>query len=230
MRVASYLAAAILAFPLAALAGGTAIIQSGEGRFTLAYDGTRLRLDSDQHRGVRLIARDGKVYAVSSAAGQPIVVEGSAVMALLGARGGKQPLATGDQDIARFVSLEPTGRKETVGGLTGTVHHLTYVDRNGRRRTEEAVLSDNPALAELTRNFGQVATAFQQSTGVDNQGARDLLQELASRELGLLRFADHYRLVSLDTTTPPASYFQLPGSPLQLQGLESLLPALTGSR
>src|SRR3546814_9286413 len=73
-------------------------------------------------------------------------------MALLGARGGKQPLATGSEDIDRFVSLEPTDREETVGGLTGTVYHLTYVDRNGRRRTEEAVLSKNPALAELTRS------------------------------------------------------------------------------
>src|SRR5690606_16342207 len=129
-----------------------------------------------------------------------------------------------------FVSLESTGRNETVGGIAGTVHKLQYVDRSGAKRSEEVVLSDDPQVVEMTAVFGRTAARFQQNAGVDNAGAHALLQELESRQLGLLRFANHYRLVAMDSEPPSPTRFQLPTPPMQMQGLEALLPALTGRR
>lgn len=220
-----------LALPLAALAAGKATIQgSGDSRFQVEFNGSRLRLESAQHRQVYLVANGNSVYAVTSAAGQPLVVSGSAIMGLLATQGGGRQFATGSEDIQQFISLEATGRQETVAGLSGKVYDLQYIDRAGQQRKEELVLGNAADLVELTTAFGRTAASFQQQAGIENTGARRLLQELETRELGMLRFGQHYRLVALDTTPPAPSRFELPAMPMQLQGLESLIPALTGRR
>lgn len=219
-----------LGLPVYAQAAGTAVIQGDDQKqFVLEYNGSDLRLESDAYRDLYLVARNGTVYAVAQAGGQPIVVEGKAVLGLLTRAGGGRQL-TGNEDLARFVSLEPTGKKESVAGLPGQVYRLTYVDRQGKTRTEEAVLGNTPELVQMTQAFGRIATDFQRNTGVDNQGAQALLGELQARNLGLLRFGRHYRLVSLNPATPPAARFALPNTPLQLGGLEQLIPGLLGTR
>ncbi len=232
-KFTSSLAVACLALslPFAALAAGKATIQGSNGdQFTLEFNGSQMRLESDKHRNMYLVANGNSVYAVTAAAGQPLVVSGNAVMGLLATQGGNRQFATGSEDIQKFVSLEPTQRQETVGGIAGTVYKLQYIDRSGKQRSEEVVLGKDADVAELTRVFGRTAATFQQNTGVDNAGAQELLQQLDSRKLGVLRFANHYRLVALDTTPPSPSRFELPTPPMQLQGLEALIPALTGRR
>lgn len=219
----------ILLAPIAG-AGGLAVIQGeNQHQYSLEYDGAKLRLQSDAYRGIHLIVQDGTVYAVTSAAGRPLVVEGKAVLGLLARTGADQSL-TGNEDIARLIALEDTGQRETVAGLSGAVYRLTYVDRQGHTRTEAAVLGAQAAVVELTQAVGRVAADFQRSTGVDNQGARDLLRELDRRQLGLLRFGQHYRLASLDQRTPDADRFALPAQAMNLNGLENLLPGLLGNR
>lgn len=233
LKFRNLLAASLLAAPMLALAAGTATIQGSDGtRFTLEYDGSHMRLESGKHRNVYLVSNADSVYAVTNAAGQPLVVSGGAVMSLLSAQGG-QKFATGSEDIRTFTSLTSTGRKETVAGIPGAIHQLKYVDRGGRQRTEEIVLTENAEIAQMTRSFGRTAAAFQQNAGVDNAGSQALLDELSSRNLGLLRFANHYRLVSLQTTPPAPSRFELPAAPMQLpalQGLGGLIPGLGGKR
>lgn len=229
-RLSSAALALAVLLPAGADAGGLAVVQGENQRqYTLEYDGAKLRLQSDAYRGLHLIAHNGTVYAVTSAAGRPLVVEGKAVLGLLSRTGGNQQL-TGNEDIARLVSLEDTGKRETVAGLAGTIYRLTYVDRQGQTRTEEAVLGKQAGVAELTQAFGRIAADFQRSTGVDNQGALSLLRELEQRRLGLLRFGRHYQLVSLDERTPAAARFALPAQAMQLNGLENLLPGLLGTR
>ena len=218
--------AALLLSPLAVLAAGKAVIQGGDKTFILEYDGPQLRLQDERRPGIHLISRQGQLYAVTSAAGQSIVVSGGAVAGLLQAQGGgRSQFATGSEDIQRLVSLEDTGRAQTVGGVRGTIHRLTYIDRGGQQRTEEVVLTRDAEVAELTRNFGQAALAFQQSSGVDNSGGQALMQTLDQRGLGLLRFGKHYELTSLDRTRPAASRFAVPASS-GLSGLEQLIPGL----
>ncbi len=222
--------AALLLSPLAVLAAGKAVIQGGDNTFIVEFDGPQLRLQDERRPGIHLVSRQGQVHAVTSAAGQPIVVSGGAVAGLLQARGGSRgQFATGNEDIQRVVSLTDTGRAETVGGVRGTVQRLVYVDRAGRERTEDVVLTKDPDVAELTSRFGQAVLAFQQSSGVDNAGGQDLMRMLDQRGLGLLRFGKHYQLASFDRTRPDASRFALPASS-GLGGLEQLIPGITGRR
>lgn len=221
-----------MSLPLSVLAAGTATIQGSNGdRFTLEYDGSQMRLQSDKQRNVHLIANGSSIYAVTQAGGQPVVVSGNAVMGLLSASSGRKQFASGSEDIQQFIGLKATGRSETVGGIAGKVHTLEYIDRTGKRRSEEVVLSGHAEVAEMTNRFGRIAATFQQNSGVDNTGAQQLLQELERRKMGVLRFADHYRLERLDTTPPSQARFQLPSAPMQLPaGLEALVPGLTGRR
>lgn len=223
--------ALILMLPLChAAAGGMAVIQGeNQRRYSLEYDGTQLRLQSDAHRGIHVIAQSGTVYAVTTAAGHPLVVEGQAALGLLARTNGNQGL-TGNEDIARFISLEATGGRETVAGLAGALYRLSYVDRQGKTQAAELVLGAQPAVVELTQAAGNLAADFQRRSGVANQGAQDLLRELAQRNLGLLRFGRHFRLVSLDERTPSADRFTLPAQAMQLKQLENLLPGLLGRR
>src|SRR5690606_24583351 len=124
-------------------------------------------------------------------------LEGAAVLTLLKGVTGQQQPATASDDIKRFVDLKATKRNESVAGFQGTIYELTYVDRAGRSHTEEMVLTTNKQIAELTRSVGRVAAAFQRDAGVDNVGARELLQTLESRGLGLLRYTDKFQLISL---------------------------------
>src|SRR5690606_3381564 len=103
------------------------------------------------------------------------------VMSLLSAQGG-QKFATGSEDIRSFISLTATRRTESVAGIAGTIHELKYVDRGGKQRTEEVVLSENPDIARMTTSFGRAAAAFQQGAGVDNSGSTALLKELETRK------------------------------------------------
>lgn len=220
--------------PFSVLAAGTATIHGSNGdRFTLEYDGSQMRLQSEKQRNVHLIANGSSIYAVTQAGGQPVVVSGNAVMGLLSASSGRKQFASGSEDIQEFIGLKSTGRSETVGGIAGKVHTLEYIDRAGKRRSEEVVLSEHAEVAEMTNRFGRIAATFQQNSGVDNAGAQQLLRELDRRKMGILRFADHYRLESLNTATPSQARFQLPAAPMQLpalQGLEALVPGLTGRR
>lgn len=232
MTLARLALTTLLLAPLAAAAAGQAVIQ-GEGQraYTVDFDQRNLRLEDNQRRGIHLLSRDGVLYAVSSAAGQPIVVSGNAVIGLLNA-GGRQA-ATGTDDIQKLVSLKPTGRSQTIAGIRGTQYTISYVDRGGRTRNENLVLSDDPDLRLLTHGFGQAVLDFQQRAGVDTQGARELLAELERQGKGLLAFGQHYRLASLDRNTPSPERFALPGSPMQLPALNDLqkmIPGLGGGR
>lgn len=220
----TWIAAALLA-PSLALASGTAVLQGGKDRYTLEYqDDTRMRLASDR-QSIYLIARDGQVYAVTQMAGRPMVMAGSSMLQLLSSANGG--FATGNDDIKTFGSLTPTKRVEMVAGIRGTVYTLTYTDRAGQQRTEEAVLTSDARVAGLTRSVGKLAADLQRGAGVDNQGAQQLVSELDKRRLGALRVGSHYQLVSLDDGPVADERVALPSAPVQLpEGLGGLLQGI----
>ncbi|GAA5233804.1 hypothetical protein FOZ76_07060 [Verticiella sediminum] len=218
----------LLCLPLVAGAAGQAVIQGENQRtYSVDFDQRNLRLEDSQRRGIYLLSRDGVLYAVSSVGNQPVVVSGNAVIGLLSG-GGNRQFATGSEDIQQLLSLEPTGRSETVAGIRGEQYAVNYIDRSGRNRTENVVLSTDPDVVTLTRAVGQAAIDFQQRTGVDTQGARALLAELDKQNRGLLGFGQHYRLASLERGAPPAERFALPGAPMQLPSLNDLQGLISG--
>lgn len=221
-----FLALALAAAPILVNAAGTAQIQGGDKNITVEFDGSFARVQSDQQKNVHLLARDNAVYAVTDMGGQPLVVESSAVIGLLGAQG-MAKLENDKDAIQKFVSLDATGRNETVAGFQGSVYKLVYTDGNGKRRSEEAVLGKQPSIVELSQSLGHVAINLMQLAKHDTRGSTELVNELRKRNLGLLRFGAKLRLISLNTAAPNASRFVLPSAPMDLsQGLGGLLQGM----
>lgn len=210
--------------PATALAAGTAgmsaTAQDGKSAaLTLEYRDTQtLRMTvADASEGY-LVMREGKVYSVLSNDGQPTVLDLAAVRENMPARmrgknqgpGGRY--STGAEDIKEIVSLDDTGRDETVAGIVGDIWTLVYVDGEGQKETRELVLSGAPAVRELSAtllSLGRTMAAM-----ADRQpGAQLLVSRLEENGLGMLRLGDTWTLTSLDTRVPDAARFELPAEP-----------------
>src|SRR5690606_22124056 len=116
------LGAAVLCLPLVSWAAGIATIDARNDQYTLEYDDQRMRLESANRPQIYLLAHNDSLYAVTSAGGQPLVIEGKAILGLLAVGGKGSPVATSPDDIAKVVSLQPTKRTETIAGIHGQVN------------------------------------------------------------------------------------------------------------
>lgn len=227
---------ALLAPALAWAAGGKATLESSDGQqrlqSTLEYDGRgALRMTAGQDPNQYLLHRDGKVYSVFSQDGTPLVVEMGAMLKTLGGmaqqNAGQQPLAG---DVAEFRDLRDTGRTETVAGIKGRVHELSYVDSQGRARTESLVLSSDGRARELTQTlfaFGEAMAAA--AATAEPAGSRRLETEIVGGNQGVLRFGTQFRVLAFDGSTPSAARFELPAAPTQMPDLGGMMPGGAGA-
>lgn len=198
-----------------AWAGGSAtvIADRATGPVALAWrDSETVRLDMPGHPGY-MIVRDGRAYLVSSAAGQPVVMSMASMAQFLYGPNKPQVPATA-ANAAAVGGIEATGRSETVAGIDGEVHEVSWTDAEGNQRTDEAVLTQDPATVAMTAAFRGFVRAVSRATGVDNPDA--LGEALAARGLGILRFGQRYRLKALSAKAPDPASFALPTQPLAL--------------
>lgn len=233
--------AMLLAPVLAWAAGGSAVMESGSGedrtQVSIEYDGKgKLRMGAQgqgqgQGQGYSVL-RDGKFYVVvPQEGGAPMVLDAGAAMQMMG--GMVQQMAqtpdVGPANMSGFVSLVDTGRGETVAGVKGSVHVLTYDDENGKRQTEEVVLSSDARARELTTAMTQMglqmAQAMGQNAAVDADAIR--LVEKAYGGKGVLRYGAEFRIVSFGDA-PAGNRFELPAAPTQLPNLQGLGGLLGG--
>ena len=234
IRTLPFTAALGLMLPLAALAGGSAEIRSGAGK-----DQTTARIEFDGPRTLRMEGRgqqempgymlllDGKAYSVVQQDGSPMVMELGPMMKMMGAMvqspAMQQPLS-GPEEIVRFVSLVDSGHSETVAGVDGRVHTLTYVDGNGQTQTETLVLSKDARARELTAAMMEMGRVMSRAAGIKPQpGGDQLAAEMSTRGQGLLRYGNDFTLVSLDGKTPAGARFKLPAEPMQMPDLGGLM-------
>ena len=202
-------------------AGGTATIQgvgSGpsdrdmEHSMTVTWqDENTVRLEPEGQPGYMLV-RGEKSYSVTSAGGQMMVIDMGQMMSMAGSAGAsggaEAPTIADAQSVG---SIESTGREETVAGIDGEVYEIHWTDASGESHVDEAVLSDEPLLREMTAAFQAFGRALA------SEGARHPLNEaLASRGLGTLRFGDRFEVTSISDETPPDGHFELPAEPMQL--------------
>lgn len=226
---ATVLSAALL-LPALVFAGGTAVIESGQGEdrvsATLEFDGDKLRMRSAPGQGEQqmqgeMIFRDGKVYAVVNNEGTPMVMEMGGMMKMVGNIAKQQGGGTDAyNDVGRYHGLTPTGRNETVGGARGEVYRLDYTTQAGQRETTEVVLSSNVAARDMTASMTVFGAAMAQASGiVEPEGARQLQAEIIGKKMGVLRYGDEFRVTSISSQTPPAGNFKLPAAPTQMPDL-----------
>lgn len=213
-------------------AGGTASFVAGDNladpsaqsvRSRVEFDGPkRVRVQADRVNGY-LVVRDDAAYAVADLNGQPMVFDYAQAMATMG--GLARSLAPRSLVTdGRFVNLTGPGRIETIAGFTGRVWVLTTVNKAGRERQDELVLTPDPRVRELTDALlatGRiVARALPE---LDPQANERMAQELRNRGTGLLRVGNSFLLERLDPATPPAQRFALPSAPMAIPDLGGLL-------
>ena len=197
---------------------GSAVVESGSGadrqRAALEYLGDRLRADVQGQSGGALIVRDGRAYALA----EGMVIDLSSMGGMLGQMQ-QGAINSGPEDLARYVGLERTTRKETVAGVAGTVHLLRYEDGGGQPHSEELVLSPDARARELADALQQMALAFRNMSGkAEAPGEAALRQQLGNQ--GVLRYGSEFRVVSFGGH-PDAARFNLPSAPQQMPALGS---------
>jgi len=216
----------------AAQAGGSASIVAGDNLNDPNAQSVRSRIEFDTSRHVRvqadrgvdgyLVVRDNAAYAVANLNGQTMVFDYAQTMAQFGSMARSLAPRSLVTD-GRFVNLTGPGRVETIAGFTGRVWLLTTVNKAGRERQDELVLTNDPKVRELTDAMlatGRiVARAFPE---LDAEANEQLAQELRNRGTGLLRVSNSYLVERLDPATPPAARFALPSEPMVLPDLGGL--------
>ncbi len=227
------LALALLLAPTLAAAGGTAKLTAidNNGRpfsATVEFaDMGRIRAASPQRPEGYLLARDKKIYNITRVNGQQVVMEAADLMRVAGKLMPSPTAAL--EEVSAIISLKPTKRRETVAGITGTVHELVYEDGRKNRRTEELVLAKNPTASEFTTAAIHLGKTLATLAGtVIPPGADDLVARIQADGQGLLRFGDRFRLNSIDSNTPASSRFEMPQGSFQIPDLRGLIPGLGG--
>ncbi|CDM24058.1 hypothetical protein [Castellaniella defragrans] len=198
--------------PAGVLAAGVATVQAGDRTLTVSFDGTDARVDVSGVDQGYLLMRGGKLYSVLQAGGRPLVMEGDAAARLLGARA----LQVAPDMIRTLSRIEPTGARKTVAGRVGAVYAVSYRDEQGRARSGQGVLGGQPEVRELTRALGRMAVLLQTSAGQSPDGARQVLDALEARNLGLLAYENQFRVERLAATAPAPGSLELPAQPAQL--------------
>ncbi len=226
--------AVAMLLPTVALAGGSAVIQSGDAsqqvQARIEFDGSaRMRMDTLGEGAGQgyMILRDGKAYSVAMQGGNPVVVEMGSMMKMLGGMakqpGMQQPMAA-PENMAKFVSLTDTGRSESVAGISGKVHTLVYVDNAGQQHSETMVLSKDARARELTQALISMGETMAKMADLPAEaGSEQLAAEFKARGQGMLRYGDNFKLISLDSKSPAASRFELPAAPMQMPDLGGMM-------
>ncbi len=153
--------------PACVLAAGAATVQAGDRTLTVSFDGPDARVDISGVAQGYLLMRDGKLYSVMRAGGRPLVMDGDAVVRLLGGAA----IQTGPDMIRSLTRIEPTGARETVAGRAGAVYAVSYRDEQGRSRSGQGVLGKQPEVREPTRALGRMAVLLQTAAGQSPDGA-----------------------------------------------------------
>ena len=209
--------------PAWSMAAGVATVQAGERTLTVSFDGADARVDVGGIGQGYLLMRGDKLYSVMRTGGQPLVTDGGAMARLLGG-GALQPAPDMIRSLGR---IEPTGARETVAGRAGAVYTVSYRDERGRNRAGRGVLGKQPEVRELTRALGRMAVLLQTAAGQAPDGARQVLDALEEKGLGLLAYDKQFRVERLAATPPAPGSLDLPAKPAQLpQGLGPLLQGL----
>jgi len=227
-RVRAALAAAVVALTLAApaLAGGVAEVTGSrpDSRMRIEFDGDRMRMEPLSGQGAsHMVARDGKVYAVSQESGKPMVIDVGAMMKALGPMMQQMAPPRTFDEVGEFRSLRALGRTEVVAGITGEVHELVFRNRDGQEQRSELVLARDARLLELSTALVAMGAAFQQSLAPRSaDGSEALTRQLRERGEGVLRFGSDFKVLTLSGATPAAARFELPAAPMAMPAMPGM--------
>lgn len=219
------LVVATLLLPSIALAGGQATlvsvtesmqvagqtIEKESNKITIIWDDVhtlRMDLGDSSHY---LLMRDGKAYSISQEGGETLVMDMESMRSMVQAMGGQDQK---ENPFGSIDSVKATNTSETLAGIKGQVYHMTWTEADGSQKSGEAVLTDNPLVVEMTRAYLNSISAMA-GAGDSNE----FLDALPNNEQGMLQMGDLFYVESIQQMNPPASTFELPAKPMNLQDL-----------
>lgn len=201
----------------------TEVVDPEGNTMTFEYEGDQLRINMNAQDSYMLV-RDNRIYVVTDQDGDIMVIDLKQTMSMFG---NLAKSAVPDMADVSVESLEPTGRKETVAGISGEVYVLKFVDYEGRPQEAELVLSPDRRAVGFRDAMHRMAASM--SDLVDQQVASDKLQsQLGARDLGVLRYGKDMRVAAITETEVDAARFVLPAEPTDLSGLGNLLGGSSG--
>ena len=152
--MSALLAAAALLACASAQAGKIVSETATDGRRNFQIlefnDKGQLRVTGEGIDSMGMIVRDRRIYLFGEVKGKPLVADLLAAVKMAEAQGKKRP--DSDPNVEEIASIVPTGRKQTIAGIEGEVHTVTWV-LAGKRRSEEAVLTRDPRLAAVIQGL-----------------------------------------------------------------------------
>lgn len=219
MTTGALTALALATAPWAAQAGKATVQATDDSGNSMNMDfeyrgDSQLRMSVPQQQGGYMLVDGDAVYSVSQHNGQPMVMR---LDKLLGS--GMPAPATPGADVEGVQKLENTGRTETVAGVQGEVWMLTYTDADGKTRSDEIVVSDDPRAVAFSRALMSMGKAVASAAGEPAQ------EDPMARQLegkGMLRMGSQMRVTALSGTDPAADRFALPAEPTDVPGMGAL--------
>lgn len=152
--------------------------------------------------------RQDDIYFIYPPGTKPRVVEMSGMLGMLRSMQSSSNGLTGL--MGRITSVKATGETETVAGIEGRVYRVTLA-RDGKSKTYEVVLTDNPTVVELT---GIAMARMVSVLGDQSAVMESYVSALPEDYRGILRIGDRFQLTAVSSENPPDKRFQLPAEPV----------------
>lgn len=214
-----FLVCLAIMLPLPVLAGGTATFSSGDSDTEIMWESKGAVLVKEAGVTEYLLMRDSKAYMVSFDEGEAQVLEMSGMLQAMGEMAKQQNELPLPDTVD---SIKATGKNETVAGIKGEIHLITTTEDDGSTSTEEAVLTDNALVVEMTRAYLGAIESMLGAESVDT-----FTKVLPAKKSGILRVGNDFVLKSISGDQPAASKFELPAEPVNLgnlmQGLQEMM-------
>ena len=203
--------------PLPAVADGIATLESSRGNrlleMTIHWAEDRMRLDIPSLPAGYLLRRDDAAYLVSDLNNRLVVINLTNLRRLADQRrDGQAPHLP--RHAAALEVLEPLHKQEAVGGIQGEFYRLRWIDAKGLAHEERMVVSDHPLAVELLEGMQAYYRAL-------SDRPDPIISDLVKRELGMLRFAGRFRLLSISGEAPDETLFELPGGARVMEAFEA---------
>lgn len=219
------MAALFLLLPGIALAGGRAtlieaghsmpignqVMETGPTEISLTWqDVDTVRIDFDEESS--LLRLDDKTYTINRNDGEIEVIDMGAMIEMMHSISDQEEGQEDKDSLDKLFSTRATGRTETLAGFEGRVYRVKSDLFEEDDAPEEVVFTDDPLVVEMTRAyFGVMGGLTSKKMG------QSWLDAMPGKDQGLLRLGDQLRLDSIQRADPPASTFELPAKPMDLQ-------------
>jgi hypothetical protein len=206
---------------------GAANVASGDGtKMKFEYRDQDLRIDMKGQEGYMLVT-GGSMYVVSVSNGQTMVIDMKQARNMFG---NMADTATPSAMEGELLSFEPAGRNEVVAGIEGEVYEVRFIDADGKERSSEMVLSDDPRAEEFRDAVFAMARSATAALSEQAEAADEMQQRLRAENKGVLRFGGDMTVTALSDRVIDKSRFVLPAAPTDLSamgGLGDMLGAQT---